>query len=119
MDKAIKKALGKDRTIDITTTGRNSGNARRLEIWFHKVGDQIYISGSPGKRDWYANLVAQPNFIFHLKGSLATELKARAIPITDQKERREIMSKFDGQRNLDDWVEASPLVEVRFISDSQ
>ena len=119
MDEAIKKALGKDRTIDITTTGRNSGNARRLEIWFHKVGDQIYISGSPGKRDWYANLVAQPNFMFHLKGSLAADLKARATPITDQKERREIMSKFDGQRNLDDWVEASPLVKVRFISDSQ
>lgn len=119
MDDAIKEALAKERTIDITTTGRKSGKDRRIEIWFHRVGEQIYISGSPSTRDWYANMVAHPNFVFHLKGSLVADLRARATAITDPSARRDIMSKFDGQRNLDDWVEASPLVEVHFISDSQ
>ena len=118
MDEAIEKALRNDRTIDITTTGRKSGKARRLQIWFHNVENEIYISGSPGRRDWYANLVSHPNFVFHLKGSLLADLKARATLITDKNARREIMSNFEGHRNLDDWAESSSLVKVRFISES-
>ena len=36
------------------------------------VGDDIYLSGIPGlkTRNWLANLVAQPQFMFHLKHGL-------------------------------------------------
>ena len=33
-----------DRTIDITTTGRRSGQPRRIEIAFYRLGDDIYLS---------------------------------------------------------------------------
>jgi hypothetical protein len=36
------------RTIDITTTGRHSGEPRRIEIVFYRLGDDIYLSGIPG-----------------------------------------------------------------------
>ena len=49
-------ALDRDLTIDITTVGRNSGSPRKIEIWFHRAGDRYYITGQPGKRNWYANL---------------------------------------------------------------
>lgn len=52
IDDAIRHALETDRTIDITTIGRTSGQPRRIETWFYRVGDNIYLSGSPGKRDW-------------------------------------------------------------------
>lgn len=39
-----------DRTIDITTTGRRSGQPRRIEICFYRFEDQIYLSGIPAPR---------------------------------------------------------------------
>ncbi len=101
MDEQIGNALRTEKTIDITTTGRKSGQPRRIEIWFHNVDDVIYISGLPSKRDWYANMLANQEFTFHLKGSVRADLPARAIPITDPDKRREIISKFDGNHDLE------------------
>ena len=120
MDEAerVRNALAKDRTIDITTTGRTSGLPRRIETWFYRVDDQIYLTGSPGRRDWYANLLATPDFIFHLKQSAEADLPARATPITDPADRcmifRRILSDLDGTEDLEAWLEGSPLVAVEF-----
>jgi hypothetical protein len=79
-----------DRTIDITTTGRNSGRPRRIEIVFYRIGDAIYLSGipAPRRRDWLANLSAEPHFTFHLKHGVVADLPAVATVITDEAERR-------------------------------
>ena len=114
MNEKIFEAFKNDKTIDITTTGRTSGKSRRIEIWFHNVEDKIYISGPPGNRDWYANLQKNPDLIFHLKVSVKADLSAKANPILDLDMRREIISKFDGQRNLDEWVLKSPLLKIEF-----
>src|SRR5512135_3400205 len=92
LDERIQRALENDRTIDITTTGRQSGEPRRIEIWFYRYDGRIFLSGSPGRRDWYANLVAHPEFTFHLKGSLQADLPAVARTITDEAERREVIA---------------------------
>ena len=119
MDEAVQQALERDRTIDITTTGRNTGQPRRKEIWFHNIDGRLFITGTPGSRDWYANLVANPQFTFHLKQSARADLSARATPIGDRNQRREIISrihqKIGGDRDLEAWVEASPLVEVNLL----
>jgi deazaflavin-dependent oxidoreductase (nitroreductase family) len=117
MDPEIERALKTDGLIDITTLGRNTGEHRRIEIAFHNFDGVLYISGMPGKRDWYANLVANPQFIFHLKQSTRADLRARAIPITDDAERRRVLSKivvkWNQQANLEAFVQSSPLVEVQ------
>ncbi len=118
MNDAIRQALAKDLVIDITTTGRRSGAARRLEIWFHELAGRWYITGSPGKRDWHANLLATPEFTFHLKESLQADLAARAIPVRDEAERRRILTVIfgakDSKEELARRVSGSPLVEVVF-----
>ena len=118
MDERIREALARDRTIDITTLGRKSGQPRRIEIWFHNVDGQIYITGTPGRRDWYANLLAHPEFTFHLKHSLTADLPARATPITDPEARRRtlaaILSRLGRTDQLASWVDRSPLVRVTF-----
>jgi hypothetical protein len=118
MNPAIRQALNTDRTIDITTRGRHSGAERRLEMWFHNVDGRIFITGMPGRRDWYANLVANPEFTFHLKESVAADLAAVAVPVTDPEHRRPILAEITGRLGhadrLDTWVERSPLVEVHF-----
>jgi deazaflavin-dependent oxidoreductase (nitroreductase family) len=121
MDQHVRRALARDRTIDITTTGRRSGQLRRAEIWFHNLDGRIYITGLPGRRDWYANLLADPQFTFHLKESASADLPARASPVTDQAERRAILArildKLGRPGDLDAWLASSPLVEVAFADD--
>ena len=115
MEKDIELALKNDLVIDITTIGRKTGKPRRLEIWFHNMDGELYITGSPGKkRDWLANLIATPEFTFHLKQSLKADIPARATPIFDEPSRRDILAriieKLGGGRDLEAWVESSPLV---------
>jgi deazaflavin-dependent oxidoreductase (nitroreductase family) len=118
MDERVRQALARDRTIDITTTGRSSGLPRRIETWFYRVDDQIYLTGSPGRRDWYANLLANPDLTLHLKQSAVADLPARAVPITDPEERREIfrriLADLGGTQDLEAWLARSPLMAVRF-----
>lgn len=117
MDDNVRRALEQDRTIDITTTGRKTGQPRRIEIWFHNLDGHIFITGSPGTRSWYANLVANPEFTFHLKGSARADLPARARPITSDEERKEILPRIlenigRSHSNAGEWIARSPLVEV-------
>ncbi len=116
MNDQIRHALATDQVIDISTTGRTSGQPRRKEIWFHNLDGALYITGTPGKRDWYANMVAHPDFTFHLKLSAQADLPARATPITDPAQKREILArilaKLARADSLDDWVARSPLVAV-------
>jgi deazaflavin-dependent oxidoreductase (nitroreductase family) len=118
MDEQVRRALAQGQTIDITTRGRKTGTPHRIEIWYHNVNGHVYISGLPGKRDWYANLVANPEFTFHLKQGVQADLPAHATPITDATQRREIMSHIVSSTghssDLDRWVKESPLVEVSF-----
>ena len=112
----VARALAQDRTIDITTVGRKTGQPRRIEIWFHNLDGRLFITGYPGSRDWYANLAAQPEFTFHLKESVQADLLALAKPVTDKTQRREIIAaihqKLEWNREVDEWVADSPLVEV-------
>lgn len=120
MSDDVRRALEQDRVIDITTTGRTSGQPRRIEIWYHNLGGRLYVTGRPGPRSWYANLVANPELTFHLKRSVQADLPARARPIIEADERREVLSKIleriqmAGQ--IEQWVEGAPLVEVKLGS---
>jgi deazaflavin-dependent oxidoreductase (nitroreductase family) len=116
MDPAIANALRTERTVDITTIGRRSGSPSRIEIWFHNVDNRIYITGLPGKRDWHANLLANPSMTFHLKQSVKADLDATARPIDGDEKRRilEVILERLGRSNIDEWTARSPLVEVTF-----
>jgi deazaflavin-dependent oxidoreductase (nitroreductase family) len=116
----IQQALRRDRTIDITTIGRKSGQPRRIEIWFYRADGRFFLSGSPGRRSWYANLLDHPEFTFHLKQSLRADLPARAKPVTDPEERRAVFSSIlrdmRMSHDLEAWISGSPLMEIEFTS---
>jgi hypothetical protein len=119
MDERVQHALARDRTIDIITRDRKTGQLRRTEIWFHTIDGQVYITGMPGRRDWYDNLLAHPEFTFHLKQRVTADLPARATPILDAARRREIIAsiheRLGGSRDLEAWVAGSPLMAVEFL----
>jgi hypothetical protein len=117
------------RTVDITTVGRRSGQERRIEICFYRIGDAIYLSGVPAarRRDWLVNLEATPGFTFHLKNGVQADLAATATVITVPEQRRDILGPIVEAFNarwspgspwprgdLDEWVSNSPLALVTF-----
>jgi hypothetical protein len=119
MDDVIKRALAADRTVDLTTTGRTSGAPRRIEIWQHQLEGGTYITGLPGKRGWYANVLADPHVVLHLKTSAQADLPAIAHPVTDERRRRELMGALFERTGRDRselarWVAESPMVELEF-----
>ena len=120
MDETAIDGLTVNMPVDITTTGRKSGEPRRIEIWSHYLDGRLIIASSPGKRSWYANLVANPHFTYHAKGQPRGDLPAVARPITDENERREILLGLRAvspywdkhMEVVDEWVQASCLVEI-------
>ena len=118
MDERVRRSLTHGQVIDITTTGRRSGQPRRIEIVFHNFDGHLYISGMPraGRtRAWIHNLEADPHLTFHLKGPVDADLPATALVITDEAERRAIFERviqvWKGQ-DLETMVRHSPLIEV-------
>ncbi len=117
MDDKIRQALTRGRTIDITTRGRRSGEPRRIEIVFHNIGGRIYLSGMPSRRRrrWLANLETDPHFMFHLKGATSADLPATARVITEEAERRAVLTEVARawkRNDVETMVQYSPLVEV-------
>jgi deazaflavin-dependent oxidoreductase (nitroreductase family) len=119
MNEKITESLAHGHTIDITTTGRLTGEPRRIEIVFHNIDGRLIITGSPSsdrKRAWLLNLETDPNFTFHLKGSVKADLPGTARVITDPSERRAIADWIVANAWPNQEVEAmtaySPMIEV-------
>lgn len=118
MNDSIRAFLDRGGLIDITTTGRATGEPRRIEIVFHNVGGRIVISGMPiaGRtRAWIRNLEADPRMTVHLKGEVLADLPAYGRVVTDPAERRELLTAVARnwrRTDLDLMVAHSPLIEV-------
>lgn len=121
MEAAARDALNQGGIADMTTTGRKSGRAHRIEIAFIVLGDEYYITGRPGRgRDWLANLTADPNFTLHLKRGVPADLRAQATIITDPDEREAVLRRillevWDNPPSKVDhiigrWVDGAPLI---------
>jgi deazaflavin-dependent oxidoreductase (nitroreductase family) len=118
MDASVQQALSRGLTIDITTTGRRTGQARRIEIVTHVFDGHLYISGLPSTRTraWIRNLAADPHLTLHLKGPVAfADLPATARIVTDPQERHQILGQVARvwrRRDVAEMVQFSPLIEV-------
>jgi deazaflavin-dependent oxidoreductase (nitroreductase family) len=115
----VRAELADDLTVDITTTGRRTGVPRRIEIWMLDVDGRFFITGTPGRRDWLANLHASPALVVHLKRHARLDLPAHAVPVHDAATRRVVLEHLDAswyrtQESLDVLVETAPMVEVLF-----
>jgi len=118
LDDKVRDALSRPVTVvDISTTGRKSGQERRVEIVMHNIDGRLYISGQPSRRrrSWLANLDANPKFTLHVKRGARADLPAMAREITDPAERRQVLEHVARNWKRDDvdvMVQYSPLIEV-------
>ena len=111
--------LARHRTIDLTTIGRHSGLPRTVEIWWFRVEGRFVITGTPGRRDWLANVLADPRVVIRAGQN---EVGATVAPVVDASFRRRVFtdpmtSWYETQAELDRLVELAPMVEVVFTNE--
>ena len=117
MEPTIHDALDHSQTVDITTTGRHTGQPRRIEIVLHNIDGRLVISGMPHRRTraWIHNLEADPRLTLHLKQGVRADIPATARVVTDPDERRELLlgvARAWNRTDVDRMVAESPLIEL-------
>jgi len=113
---ATLAALNHSQVIDLTTTGRRTGQPRRIEIFLHADNGQLFITGMPRAdrtRDWIYNIEADPHVVMHVKRSVVVDVPATARVVRDPEERRpliEAAAKRWGRTDVPEMLRHSPLI---------
>ncbi len=100
--------------VDLTTWGRTSGLPRRIEIWMVRVHDRSFITGTPGRRDWLANVRSRSKAIVHTDSD---DVRCSVREVTDPDERRTVMEAaaahwYRTQHDITDLISRAPMIEL-------
>ncbi|MDH3307747.1 MAG: nitroreductase/quinone reductase family protein [Acidimicrobiia bacterium] len=116
LDPDLIARLAAVRTIDFTTFGRRSGQPSRIEIWWFRFEDAFVITGTPGGRDWLANVLADQRVIVHAAGG---DFTGRASAIDDAGFRRRFFALgnaevrwYTSQAELTRLVDEAPMIRI-------
>lgn len=88
----FKNALTSIRELEITVTGRQSGQQISLPVWFVYEGDTLYLLPVKGSDShWYNNILRTPAMTISAR---RTKITVNAQPITDPDKVRGVVEKF-------------------------
>ena len=82
----------------------------------------MVVTGTPGGRNWLANLRANSRAVLHLRGP-ARDIEVAATEVTDPAERRRITTEAfrlqpwyaSQQYSVEDWVAGAPMVVLKAV----
>ena len=104
----------------VTTIGRRSRRPHRIEIWFARDGDTLYLlAGGRERADWVNNLLADPAVEVELAGR-HRRARARALvdgSDEDRRARRLLLDKYQapGASDLEGWGQRALAVAVDLL----
>jgi deazaflavin-dependent oxidoreductase (nitroreductase family) len=102
----LRNALQDKNEVNLTVTGRKSGQESTRPIWFVDDDDRILllpVSGS--KSNWYRNVVKTPEVRLAADGA---ELRGKAKPIEDAAGVAEVLEKYKAKYSADQVDEYYP-----------
>jgi deazaflavin-dependent oxidoreductase (nitroreductase family) len=89
---ALRDRLSRASEINISVTGRKSGRAISIPIWFIFEDDKLYLLPVHGSdTQWYKNVLGNPAMRIDTQGA---ETKIQAVPITDAAGVKFVVEKF-------------------------
>jgi len=89
---ALEDRLSRYTEIKITVTGRKSGHAISIPVWFVFEDDKLYLLPVQGSdTQWYKNVLKNPAIRIDARGAGA---EIQAVSITDPKEISPVVEKF-------------------------
>ena len=87
----LKERLAKSSEINITVTGRKSGRAISIPIWFVLDGELYLLPVQRSDTQWCMNVLKNPSLQIEASGAKA---EFQAVPITDEARISEVVEKF-------------------------
>jgi deazaflavin-dependent oxidoreductase (nitroreductase family) len=91
-DESLKDRLSRYREIKITVTGRKSGRAISIPVWFVAEDDQLYLVPVKGSdTQWYKNVLKNPKIRVNARGA---EEELHVVPTKDPAKVSAIVEKF-------------------------
>jgi deazaflavin-dependent oxidoreductase (nitroreductase family) len=112
---SLKDRLSRSREINITVTGRKSGRAISIPVWFVSEDNKLYllpVSGSDTQ--WYKNVQKNPS-IQIVAGS--TKAERKVAPITDPKQVASVVEKFRAKYGASDVKKYYSTFDVAVLAD--
>ena len=114
---ALKDRLSRYREINITVTGRKSGRAISIPVWFALEDDKLYLLPVQGSdTQWYKNVLKNPRIRIDARGA---EAEFQAIPITDAKQVSSVVEKFRAKYGTRDVKKYYSKFEVAVLAQMQ
>jgi len=96
----LKDRLSRSREVNITVTGRKSGRAISIPVWFVFEDDKLYLLPVQGSdTQWYKNVLKNPSISIEARGA---EAKLKAVPITDAAQVKSVVEKFRAKYGASD-----------------
>jgi deazaflavin-dependent oxidoreductase (nitroreductase family) len=114
---ALKDRLSRYREINITVTGRKSGRAISIPVWFAVEDDKLYLLPVQGSdTQWYKNVLKNPRIRIDARGA---EGEFQAIPITDAKQVPSVVEKFRAKYGTSDVKKYYSKFDVAVLAQMQ
>jgi deazaflavin-dependent oxidoreductase (nitroreductase family) len=97
---AIRDRLSRSRELNITVTGRKSGRAISIPVWFVSEGDKLYLLPVQGSNtQWYKNVLKNPMIRIDARGAGA---EVKVVPVTDATQVSSVVEKFRAKYGAND-----------------
>ena len=88
----LRERLSRYRQIQLSVTGRKSGQTISNPVWFVVEGEKLYLLPVNGSdTQWYKNVLHNPSIGIDARGS---EAKFQAIPITEPQAVKSVIERF-------------------------
>src|SRR5258708_887133 len=97
---ALKDRLSRYREINITVTGRKSGRAISIPVWFVFEDDKLYLLPVQGSdTQWYKNVLNNPMVRIDARGA---EAEVKVVLVTDAAQVSSVVEKFRAKDGTND-----------------
>jgi deazaflavin-dependent oxidoreductase (nitroreductase family) len=88
----LKEALDDAREVELTVTGRKSGQPSTRPVWFVEEAGTVYLLPVGGSgANWYKNLLETPTIRLAAGGANA---ETEGKPVTDAAEVKDLLARF-------------------------
>jgi deazaflavin-dependent oxidoreductase (nitroreductase family) len=112
---SLKDRLVRSSEITITVTGRKSGRAISIPIWFASDDENLYLLPVQGSNtQWYKNVLQKPSIRIEARGAAAD---VKGVPITDSAGVSAVIEKFRAKYGAGDIKKYYSKLDVAVVAE--
>jgi deazaflavin-dependent oxidoreductase (nitroreductase family) len=113
----LKDRLSRSREITITVTGRKSGRAISIPVWFVWEDEKLYLLPVHGSdTQWYKNVLINPTIRVAARGA---EAEVKVVLVTEARQVSSVVEKFRAKYGTGDVKKYYSKFDVAVIAQMQ